>query len=198
MADICVPVMRLPTQRRKYMPKTTTIDHGVLEMALVGFELQRNRIEAAIAEIQAELGQGGSSRSISTATDNSEPKATGKKRFSAAARRRMALAQKKRWQLLKAKKALAKKTQLTAPVKRQKATAAAPARKRPVQVKAAKKAAPKAKAAVRAARKPTVKKVAGQKPKADIATLAPPQITNGQPAFPVQATAEPTSAVTTE
>ena len=181
------------------MAKTTTIDHtSVLEMALVGYELQRNRIEAAIADIQAELGQGDSSRSISTATDSSEPKPPRKKRFSAAARKRMALAQKRRWQLLKAKEAPAKKTQPAAPVKRQKATAAAPARKRPVQVKAAKKAAPKAKAAVRAARKPTVKKVAAQKPKADIATLAPPQITNGQPAFPVQATAEPTSAVTTE
>ena len=43
------------------MPKTTTIDRtSVLEMALVGYELERNRIEAAIAEIQAELGQSGS------------------------------------------------------------------------------------------------------------------------------------------
>src|ERR1035441_6280703 len=122
------------------MPKTTTIDHtGVLEMALVGFELQRNRIEAAIAEIQAELGQGGARPSTATATDNSEPKATGKKRLSAAARKRMAAAQKKRWAALKAKKALAKKTQPTAPAKRQKATTAAPARKAPVQVKAAKR-----------------------------------------------------------
>src|ERR1035441_4342105 len=105
------------------MPKITTIDHtSVLEMALVGYQLERSRIEAAIAEIQAELGQGGPSRSISTATDNSEPKATGKKRFSAAARKRMALAQKKRWQLLKAKKAPAKKTKRTAAAKRQKAT----------------------------------------------------------------------------
>src|ERR1035437_9794248 len=79
------------------MPKTTTIDHSVLEMALVGYEWQRNRIEAAIAEIQAELGQDGPSRSISTATASAEPKATGKKRFSAAARKRMAAAQKKRW-----------------------------------------------------------------------------------------------------
>src|ERR1035441_649959 len=117
------------------MPKTTTIAHtSVLEMALVGYEMQRNRIEAAIAEIQAELGQGDSSRSIPTATASAEPKVTRKKRFSAAARKRMALAQKKRWQLLKAKKAPAKKTKPTATVKRQKATAAAPARKRPVQI----------------------------------------------------------------
>ena len=121
------------------MPKTTTIDPGVLEMALVGYEMQRNRIEAAIAEIQAELGQVGARHS--TATASAEPKATGKKRFSAAARKRMALAQKKRWQLLKAKKVPAKKTQPTAPVKCQKATAAAPAKKPPVQAKAAKKVA---------------------------------------------------------
>src|ERR1022692_1580107 len=101
------------------MRKTTTIDHtSVLEMALVGYEMQRNRIEAAIAEIQAELGQGGPSRSISTATASAEPKATGKKRFSAAARKRMAAAQKKRWHLLKAKKAPAKKTKTVAPAKR--------------------------------------------------------------------------------
>src|ERR1019366_158648 len=124
------------------MPKTNTIDHSsVLEMALVGYEMQRNRIEAAIAEIQAELGQGGSRRSISTATASAEPMTTGKKRFSVAARKRMAAAQKKRWQLLKAKKALAKKTKPTVPPKRQKATAAAPTRKPPVQVKAAKKVA---------------------------------------------------------
>src|ERR1017187_9034436 len=114
MADIRMPMTKLPAQGREYMPKTTTIDHtSVLEMALVGYELKRNRIEAAIAEIQAELGQGGSSRSTSTATASTDRKATGKKRFSVAARRRMASAQKKRWQLLKAKKAPAKKTKPT-------------------------------------------------------------------------------------
>src|ERR1039457_5588550 len=126
------------------MPKTTTIDHtSVLEMALVGYELQRNRIEAAIAEIQAELGQGGPSRSISTDTASTEPKATGRKRFSVAARKRMAAAQKKRWQLLKAKKATAKKTQPTVAPKRRKVTAAPTAKKPPVRVKAAKKVARK-------------------------------------------------------
>src|ERR1035437_877043 len=105
------------------MPKTTTIDHtSVLEMALVGYQLERSRIEAAIAEIQAELGHGGPSRSISTATDNSEPEPIRKKRFSAAARKRMAAAQKKRWQLLKAKKAPAKKTKPTVAPKRRKVT----------------------------------------------------------------------------
>jgi len=94
------------------MPKTTTIDPGVLEMALVGYEMQRNRIEAAIAEIQAELGQDGmlhkdTRPAPATATTTDEPK-TKRKRFSAAARKRMAAAQKKRWQL---KRATAKTTQ---------------------------------------------------------------------------------------
>jgi hypothetical protein len=126
------------------MPKTTTIDHtGVLEMALVGYELQRNRIEAAIAEIQAELGEGGPSRSIATATDHSEPKTTGKRRFSAAARKRMALAQKKRWQLLKAKNAEAAKPKRKPAAKRRKASVTASRKQRPAEVKAAKKTTPK-------------------------------------------------------
>ena len=181
-----MPMTKLPAQGREYMPKITTIDHtGVLEMALVGYELKRNRIEAAIAEIQAELGQGGSSRSISTATDNSEPKATGKKRFSAAARKRMALAQKKRWQLLKAKKAPAKKTKPVAPGKRQNATAAAPARKQP-QVKPATKVARKVVKPVSRAKKvsPKPKESAARAPKATVET----------PATPVQVATEPTPA----
>jgi hypothetical protein len=94
------------------MPKITMNEDSILQMALVGYEMQRNRIEAAIAEIQNELGQGDSSRSVSTATASAEPKTTGKKRFSAAARKRMAAAQKKRWQLLKAKKAPARRRSL--------------------------------------------------------------------------------------
>jgi hypothetical protein len=169
------------------MPKTTTIDHtSVLEMALVGYEMQRNRIEAAIAEIQDELGQGDSSRSGSTATASTEPKTPRKKRFSAAARKRMAAAQKKRWQLLKAKKALAKKAKPTAPVKRQKATAAAPARTRPVKVKAATKLARNVVEPVSRAKKmsPKPKESAAMAPKATVET----------PATPVQVATEPTPA----
>jgi hypothetical protein len=181
-----VPTMRLPTQGKEYMPKTTTIDPGVLEMALLGYELQRNRIEAAIAEIQAELGEVGmlhkdTRPATATATASAEPKATGKKRFSAAARKRMAAAQKKRWQLKRA----AKKTQPAAPVKRQKATGAVPAKKRPVQVKAAKKAAPKPKARKTAPR-----------PKVQHAAVETPKIVNETPAPDVAATEPPTEAAT--
>jgi hypothetical protein len=183
MAAIRMPMTKLPAQRKEYMPKTITIDHtSVLEMALVGYELQRDRIEAAIAEIQAQLGDGGSGRSSSTATTIAEPKATGKKRFSAAARKRMAAAQKKRWQL---KRATAKKTQPAAPVKGQKATTAAPARKQPVQVKAAKKVAPKPKA-----------KTTAPRPKVQHAAVETPKIVNETPAPDVAATEPATEAAT--
>ena len=165
------------------MPKTTTIDHtSVLEMALVGYEMQQKRIEAAVAEIRSELSQGGPSRSISTVADNSEPKATGKKRFSAAARKRMAAAQKKRWQLPKAKKAPAKKTKPTVAPKRRKVTAAPTAKKPPVRVKAAKKVARKI---VNAAPKPKAKKTAPAVRKA----VAQSKIQESAP--PVQAAVEP-------
>src|SRR5471030_3208889 len=91
------------------MPKTITIDHAsVLQAALVGYELKLSRIEAAIAEIQAELGNVRPGRSTAPVATK-EPTTTGKKRFSRAARERMALSQKRRWQLLKAKTAPAKK-----------------------------------------------------------------------------------------
>ena len=177
--------MRLPTQGREYMPKTTTIDHtSVLEMALVGYEMQRNRIEAAIAEIQAELGQGGPSRSVSTATASAEPKATGKKPFSVAARKRMAVAQRKRYRLLRAKKAAAKKVTTKAAVKRRKVTAAPTAKEPPVQVKAAKKVARKVLKPVSRAKK------VSPKPKESAATA--PKATVETPATPVQVATEPT------
>jgi hypothetical protein len=86
--------------------KNTTIDHGViLQMALVGYEMERSRVEAAIAAIQSELGNSSSSRSTSTAINESS--APRRKRFSTAARKRMAAAQKKRWKALKAEQATA-------------------------------------------------------------------------------------------
>ena len=155
MAAICGPMTYLPTQEKEYMPKTTTIDHtSVLEMALVGYEMERSRIEAAIAEIQAELGQGGSRQSSGAVTGHTEPKTTGKKRFSAAARKRMAAAQKKRWQLLKAKKAEAAKPERKPATKRRNASTSATKRNGPVQVKVAK---PKARKTTPSVRKPVAK-----------------------------------------
>jgi hypothetical protein len=170
---------KLPIQEKEYMQKTTTIDQGVLEMALVGYEMERSRIEAAIDGIQAQLGSGGSGRSSSTATTTDEPKTPRKKRFSAAARKCMAAAQKKRWAELKAKKAKPAKAKRTAASKRRKATAAAPARKPPVQVKAAKSVS---------------RKVVKAAPKIRIA-MVKPQVE--EPAPQVQAVVEPAPAEAT-
>jgi len=129
----------------------TTIDRtGVLQAALLGFEMQRGRIEAAIVEIQTELGGVRPGRSTA-AVAAKEPKMAGSKRFSVEARKRMAAAQRKRYRLVKAKKAAARKVTTKAAVKRQKSTAAHTAKKVAVKVKLAKKVvkvAPKPKAKV--------------------------------------------------
>lgn len=186
--------MRLPTQRKEYMPKTTPIDRTcVLQAALVGFEMQRGRIDAAVREIQTELAQGGTlhkdtRRSTATATDSAEPKATGKKRFSRAARKRMALAQKKRWQLLKAKNAeAAKPRRKTAAAKRRKASVAASRKQQPVQVKAPKTVARKV--VMKAAPKPKAK-ASAPKPKASKPATPPSQTLVEVPAPQVQPVAE--------
>ena len=180
---------KLLPYRKEDMQKTTTIDHGtVLQAALLGYELQRNRIEAAMRAIQAELGQGGARPSTATATDSSEPKPPRKKRFSAAARKRMAAAQRKRWQLLKAEKTEAAKPKHKKAAKRRKANATAPRKQRPVQVKAAKKVARKV---VKPVSKPKAKKAA-PKPKKSPAKApnAPVETTE----TPIQVAVEPAPA----
>ncbi len=122
------------------MPKITPIDRtSVLRAALVGFEMQRGRIDAAVREIQTELRQGSTRHSTGPATAAAEPKTPHKKRFSAAARKRMALAQKKRWAALKAKKSAVKakvvpktapKSKARKPVSRPKAKTVADKRKK--------------------------------------------------------------------
>jgi hypothetical protein len=61
-------------------------------MALVGYEIEKKRIEDKIREIRAQLGGGRAARSAAPAEDG-QPK----RRLSAAARKRIAAAQKKRW-----------------------------------------------------------------------------------------------------
>jgi len=82
----------------------------ILQMAILGFETQRNRIEAAIAEIQTRLRSAGirfASDFITTTKTN--PTNAGKRRLSAAGRKRIAEAQRKRWAAVKAKKGQAAK-----------------------------------------------------------------------------------------
>jgi hypothetical protein len=68
-------------------------DASVLEMALVGYELEKQKIDEKIAEIRARLSGGKPAGKAAAA-----PKAARRKRvLSPEARQRIALAQKKRW-----------------------------------------------------------------------------------------------------
>jgi hypothetical protein len=80
------------------------LDNTILEMAVRGYEAERDRLSAAMAEIRAELSQRGSSPTMTVAggTDRSAPK---KRTMSASARARIAAAQRARWQAYKKAKA---------------------------------------------------------------------------------------------
>lgn len=72
----------------------TLRDPGLLEAALEGLTLQRQRIEGQIREVRALLGR----RRAGAASPAEDTVATGRKReLSDAARKRIAAAQKKRW-----------------------------------------------------------------------------------------------------
>ena len=83
----------------------TTQDLSTLQMALIGYRIEKQRIEDKIAEIQTEL-KGKTASSPASAT----PKPAGAKRvLSAAARKRISKAQKKRWAADRKRKAQAAK-----------------------------------------------------------------------------------------
>ncbi len=73
-------------------------DNDLLAMALVGYESEKSKIEAAIKDIQTQLGHRGSGRPIA-ATDGAV--APAKRVLSASARRKIAAAQRKRWAALR-------------------------------------------------------------------------------------------------
>jgi hypothetical protein len=76
-------------------------DEGLLRAALVGYEAEKTKIEAVIAQIQTQLGHRGPGRprTANVGTEQSAPKK--RRTLSASARRKIALAQKKRWAALK-------------------------------------------------------------------------------------------------
>ena len=71
------------------MPRTSRKiqDSALLQAALEGLELQRQKIEDQINEVKARLGRSGGTRGGRG----------GRRTLSAAARKRIAAAQKKRW-----------------------------------------------------------------------------------------------------
>lgn len=70
-----------------------TEDNSTLQMALVGYQIEKQKIEATIREIQAQLS--GKRNSVSPIAEQPENRA--KRQLSPAARKRISLAQKKRW-----------------------------------------------------------------------------------------------------
>ena len=81
----------------------STEDLSTLQMALVGYQLEKQRIEARIQEIQAKL----KGKAIATPAVAGKPEAV-KRVLSPAARKRIAAAQKKRWAEHRRKAAQAK------------------------------------------------------------------------------------------
>jgi hypothetical protein len=74
------------------MPKTA--DANMLQMALIGYEAERQKIQDKIAEIRARL-DGRSGRATSPKAGAAVPRT--RRKMSAAARRRIAAAQRLRW-----------------------------------------------------------------------------------------------------
>ena len=81
----------------------STEDLSTLQMALVGYQLEKQRIEARIQEIQAKL----KGKVVAAPAAAGKPEAV-KRVLSPAARKRIAAAQKKRWAEHRRKAAQAK------------------------------------------------------------------------------------------
>jgi len=75
------------------MARRSQEDLTTLQMALVGYEVERQKIDARISEIQAKL----KGKSVTAQPAAAEKKPAAKRILSAEARKRIAAAQKKRW-----------------------------------------------------------------------------------------------------
>lgn len=109
---------------------STPDDLATLQMALVGYELERQKIEDKIKEIRARLGGRRVPATPAAAAAGSAPAQPRKRNLSAAARKRIADAQKRRWAEHRRKAAQPKAKRGTA----------AKAEPKPVATKAADKA----------------------------------------------------------
>ena len=74
--------------------KRTTEDLTTLQMALIGYQIERQKIDAKIRELETQLGKRGSQLPAAGPSDGTAPR---KRNLSPAARRRIAMAQKRRW-----------------------------------------------------------------------------------------------------
>ena len=77
------------------MPRVRSVDdHSLLNAALEGLQLQKQRIEEQIRHVRARLGKGAAGRGRPNVGNSTR---TGARKLSAAARKRIAAAQKRRW-----------------------------------------------------------------------------------------------------
>ena len=91
------------------MPRgRSTQDANMLEMALIGYQIEKQRIESKIRDIQSQLKGGRSSAPSSS--DGTGNKPTVRRELSPAARKRIATAQKRRWAEHRKRAAQAAKT----------------------------------------------------------------------------------------
>src|SRR5215471_362972 len=85
------------------MPRPSLVDDNVLRMALIGYEQEKIKIEAAIANVRAQLGDG---NLVLTVSEDAAPR---RRRMSAVARLRIGAATRRRWQAYRKQKAEAEK-----------------------------------------------------------------------------------------
>jgi hypothetical protein len=85
--------------------KRPTVDHTVLEMAIVGYQSQLEKLTAKIADIKAQLGQRGPGRPKGTASSTDHAGPEKRRTISKAGRARIAAAQRARWAAQKQQKA---------------------------------------------------------------------------------------------
>ena len=93
------------------------VDNTILEMAIVGYQDQLERLTAKVAEIKAQLGQRGPGRPKATATGTDHAGPAKRRTISKAGRARIAAAQRARWAAQKrqqAEPAAPKKRKLSA------------------------------------------------------------------------------------
>jgi len=86
------------------MPTDSGHDADLLKAALVGYQVQWERLGETIAGIRAQLGHRGPGRPSKTETSGSEEPAPRRRTMSAAGKARIAAAQRARWAKVKATK----------------------------------------------------------------------------------------------
>ena len=95
---IQIPTFRVKGERTK-MPRQAQprVDSSILEMAIVGYQREVEKISAKIADIKAQLGQRGPGRPKATATGTDHAGPQKRRTISKAGRARIAAAQRARW-----------------------------------------------------------------------------------------------------